>query len=84
MLCESDSSVALSSTPNRAFEIKPEPWGSLVGASLSLAVRAGFGEGAFDVGAVVVAVPFSFSFSFSLSLSFLAFAAVDWGAAASG
>lgn len=50
----------VSSVPNRALEINPEPWGN--GGAASLTGRAGFGDAALEEGAVaVVAVdPFSF------------------------
>lgn len=43
-------SDVLSSTPNRALEISPEPWGN--GGGASFAGREGFGDGGFDEGAV--------------------------------
>lgn len=50
----------VSSVPNSALEINPEPWGSGGGASLT--GREGFGDAALEEGAVVVVavVPFSF------------------------
>lgn len=47
----------VSSVPNSALEINPEPWGN--GGGASLAGREGFGDAALEEEAVVV-VPFSF------------------------
>lgn len=52
-----DAADALSSTPNRAPVIRPEPCGS-GGGAVSLPARAGLGDGALDGVAVGVLLSF--------------------------